>query len=570
MVEGTHTVLETEPLVESAKPLTRRQLLRAAAISGVALVGGTALAACGSGSTGTTTVNVTFLTNGYPQDAMPTAAQQKADVSLKAYADALNQWQKQNPGVKIKHTDTTIWDQKTVVSAISAGTAPTWYEGSILGSFIDNVVFSQFARGLAADLTSLVKSTNLESQLTPQYLPGYEYWKVNGKYYGVPGGYGEGGGIFYRRDLVQQAGLPEPTPSWTWEDLRTLAKNLQAANPKMKGAALDPWVFGVSLFADGLNSNPTGYGGLGLEPAPNNAWPWRYNLTPWLSQYEKLTNNWRGMYFQDKTLNSSITGSSVNVAQLFATGQAAICNGNSSAFQRSLSDPTNVANIAIKQGKSFSDVVGFVAYPVGDLGSFGATQKGGVVCSIEPHLQRNQPALAKAFDFAVQFLIGDAMVKIRQEIYNTTHDAKQVFLEIPPMSRLQINYGLKGVTAADAWGQPTIDALNQMQNIPLLPQLALYFPAEQNAGPTGDAWNDANSGLAFTQDSIPAVLTKLQSTQNAQFASLSSSIDKSTFIASAKKYFGDLDAFWTKYAPQYASEQFHPWYEQTVLPALGG
>lgn len=561
----------TNTLLDPTKPLTRRQLLRAAAASSVALAGGAALAACGGpgSSSGPATVDVTFLTNGYPQDAAPTAAQQQSDVSLKAYADALSQWLKQNPGVKVKHTDVTIWDQKTVVSAISAGTAPTWYEGSILGSFIDNVVFSQFARGLAADLTSLVQSTNLTSQLTPAYLPGYEYWKVNGKYYGVPGGYGDGDGIFYRRDLVKAAGLTEPTPSWTWEDLRTLAKGLQAANPKMKGAALHYYTYDRSLYASGFNSNPTGYGGLGLEPTPNNAWPWRYNLTPWLAEYEKLTEIWRGMYFTDKTVNSSLTGGG-DVAQLFATGAVAICDGNTSAFQRSLSDPTNIANIAVKQGKPFSDVIGFVSFPVGDLGSFGGTQKGGVVCSIDPRQQRNQPALAKAYDFAVQFLIGQSMATMRQQIYNTTHDAKQVFLEIPPMSKLQVTYGLTGVTAADAWGQPLVDSLNAMQSIPLLPPTSTYFPAEQNAGPTGDAWQDANSGLAFTQDAIPAVLSKLQSTQNAQFASLSSSVDKATFITSAKKYFADLDAFWAQYAPNYSSQQFHPWYQQTVLPALGG
>lgn len=567
MFEGTNTVPESAGGL--AKPLTRRQLLRAAAVGSAVLVGGTALAACGSGTTSTTTVNVTFLTNGYPQDAMPTAAQQQSDTSLKAYADALAQWQKQNPGVTIKHTDVNIWSQQTVVSSISAGTAPTWYEGSILGSFIDNVVFSQFARGLAADVTSLVQSTNLKSQLTPEYLPGFEYWKVNGKYYGVPGGYGEGDGMFFRRDLIKAAGLVEPTPGWTWEDFRTLAKNLQAANPSMKGAALDPYVFDQSLFANGLNSNQTGYGGLGLVPSPNDAWPWRYNLTPWLSQYEALTNNWRGMYFEDKTVTSALTNGS-NVAQLFATGAVAMCDGNSSAFQRSLSDPTNVANIASKLGKPFGDVVGFISHPVGDQGAFGATQKGGVVCSIDPHLQRNQPALAKAFDFAVQFLIGQAMVNMRQEIYNKTHDAKQVFLEIPAMSKLQVTYGLKGVTAADAWGQSTVDAISAMQNIPLLPTPSTYFPAEQNAGPTGDAWNDANSGLAFTQDSISSVLSKLQNTQNAQFSSLSSSVDKSTFTASAKKYFADFDAFWLKYAPLFANEQFHPWYEQTIVPALGG
>ena len=77
MFEGTNPVLESAA-GELRKPLTRRQLLRAGAIGSVVLAGGAALAACGGSSSTTTTVNVTFLTNGYPQDAMPTAAQQKA------------------------------------------------------------------------------------------------------------------------------------------------------------------------------------------------------------------------------------------------------------------------------------------------------------------------------------------------------------------------------------------------------------------------------------------------------------------------------------------------------------
>lgn len=569
MTEGTHTVHEPESLVETAKPLTRRQLLRAAAIGGVALVGGTALAACG-GSATTTTVNVTFLTGGWPDDAMPTAAQQKSSINSKAYADALEQWLKQHPGVKIKHTDVNIWSQQAITSSISAGTAPTWFMGSILGSFINNVVFSGFARGLAADVTNLVESTHLLDQLDPGYIPNYNYWKVNGKYFGTPGGYGISNGIFFRRDLIQQAGLEEPTPDWTWTDFRTMAKELQAANPKMKGAALQNYIFDTSFTSNGLNAGATGYGLLGLDPAPSNAWPWRYNLTPYLSQYQQMVDNWRGMYYTDKTLTSSTSTGDSDVAQAFARGDVALIADNGSYFQRALSDPTNVANIAIKLGKSFDDVVGWVSQPVGELGSFGGSQANGVVCSFDPHLQRNQPALAAAFDFGVQMLIGQALVNQRQEIYKSTKDLKTVFLEIPPMSKLQVDYGLSGKTAAEAWGPKIIASYSAAAKIPLVPDPALYFPAEGSAGPTGDAWNDANSGMAYTQDAVPGLLNKLQSVSNTQFSGLSSSVSKSTFIASAKKFFADSDSFWHKYAPRFSSELYHQWYEQTVLPALNG
>src|SRR5262249_36862905 len=147
------------------------QLLRAAALGSVALAGGAALAACGGGNATPTTVKVTFLTNGWPGDALPTADQQKSSVNTKAYADSLTKWLKQNPGVTIKHTDTTIWDQQKVTQAIAAGVAPTWYQGNVLGSYQNGPVRSAFARGLAADLSELVASTKLESQLTDFYLP---------------------------------------------------------------------------------------------------------------------------------------------------------------------------------------------------------------------------------------------------------------------------------------------------------------------------------------------------------------------------------------------------------------
>lgn len=571
MFEGTDPVREPESLAEPVKPLTRRQLLRAAALGGAVLAGGTALVACGGSSSPntTTTVNVTFLTGGWPDDAMPTADQQKSSVYSKAYADALSQWLKQHPGVKIKHTDVNVWSQQAVVSSITAGTAPTWFMGSILGSFINNAVFSGFARGLAADVSNLVQSTKLLDQLVPEYIPSYNYWKVNGKYYGTPGGYGTGDGIFYRRDLIQKAGLQEPTATWTWTDFRNLAKALQAANPKMKGAALQNYVFDQSMAANGLNTGATGYGTLGLVPSPSNAWPWRYNLTPFQSQYEQIIANWRGMYFEDKTLTSSTSTGDSDVAQAFARGDVALCADNSSYFTRTLTDPTNVTNIAIKLGKSFDEVIGWISHPVGYQGSFGGTQAGGVVCSFDPHLQRNQPALAAAFDFGVQMLIGQALIDQRQEIYKSTKDLRTVFLEIPPMSKLQQDYGLPGKTASEAWGPKLIASLEAAGRIPLLPDPALYLPAEGNAGPTGDAWNDANSGLAYTQDAVPGVLTKLQTVSNTQFSGLSSSISKDTFLASAKKLFADTDAFWARNAPAFSSQTYHPWYEQTVLPALG-
>jgi hypothetical protein len=567
MTEGPD--IRTQPLAVSGKPLTRRQLLRAAAISGVALAGGAALAACGgsSSSQGPATVNVTFLTNGWPGDSMPTAAEEKGNINTQAYADSLAKWLKENPGVKIKHTDTTIWSQQVVTQAIAAGVAPTWFQGNVLGSYQNPLVRSAFARGLAADLTDLVQSTDLEGQLASAYLPIFQSWKVNDRYYGTPGGYGVGDGMYFRRDLIQQAGLQEPTPDWTWNDFRALAKALNTSS--IKGADLQGYVFDQMLQATGLSSGATSYGQLGLLPQPSQGWPWTYDLNAWETAYEQAVAIWRGMYFQDKSITSAESTGDSDVAQAFARGDVALMANNTGYFTRPVSDPTSAINISQKLGKPFGDVVGWISHPQGPLGSFGATQAVSALASIDPHFDRNPPALAKAYDFAVQMLIGQSLVDQRQEIYKATNDLKEVFLEIPPMSKLQVTYGVKG-TAEDAWGAATMNAVNAAANIPTIPDPSVYFPAEKNAGPTGDAWNDANSGLAYTQDAVANILTKLQSVQNQQFASLSSSTSASDFLSAAKKFFADLDKFWATNAPQFSESQFHPWYQQKVLPALGG
>ncbi len=87
---------------------------------------------------------------------MPTAAQIKSSPVTKAYADLLTKWLKQNPGVTVKHSATNIWDTKVLIPAISAGTAPTWFMGNVLGSFLDPAVRAALTRGLAADLTDLI------------------------------------------------------------------------------------------------------------------------------------------------------------------------------------------------------------------------------------------------------------------------------------------------------------------------------------------------------------------------------------------------------------------------------
>ncbi len=572
MSETSTRIFEEVSLLEKARtlPVTRRQLLRTMAAGSVALVGGGALAACGGSGSNTSAVNVTFYTNAWPGDSMPTAAQIKSSPVTKAYSQSLTKWLKQNPGVTIKHSATNIWDSRVVIPAISAGTVPTWFMGNILGSFLDPATRSALTRGLAADLTDVIAKNNLEAQLTSTFLPIFRSWKVNDRYYGTPAGYGIGHGIFYRRDLLQQYGLQEPAAGWSWEDFRTLAK--QMTRGKMHGVQMQDYKFGEALFSNGLVSSAISMGSFGINPSPSSSYPWRLDVNSIASRYQAVIDTWRGMVYDDKSALVNRNYGDSDIAAAFVRGDIAMATSDVSFLisAPSASNPNTGQTLANRLNKSIDEAIGFVPDPGGPDGSFGGTQANGAFGSIDPKLQRNQPALAKAYDFLVYMIIGQGAVDQIYAQYQTTKDLKLVYNNIPPMSKNMLSFpGIPG-TAEDAWGKKTMQELQVVANIPLIPSYAQYFPPEQNTLPTEDVFNDAINGLIHTQSPAAPILSKLQSLQNQQYGSLSTSISKSDFLKSAKTFYAALDAFWQKNAPNFYAQDFHPWYEQTILPAIGG
>ena len=570
MLKASAPILEEGSILEEActLPVTRRQLLRTMAAGSVALVGGAALAACGGSSTSAT--NVTFYTNGWPGDAMPTTAQIKSSPVTKAYADSLTKWLKQNPGVTVKHSATNIWDPKVVIPAISAGTIPTWFMGNVLGSFLDPAVRAALTRGLAADLTDLIAKNNLEAQLTTNFLPIFRSWKVNGRYYGTPGGYGIGHGIFYRRDLLQQYGLQEPAAGWSWEDFRTLAK--QMTRGKMHGVQMQDYKFGEALTANQLASSAVSMGGLGINPSPSSSYPWRLDVNSLANRYQSVVDVWRGMVYEDKSALVNKNYGDFDITAAFVRGDIGLATSDVEFLisAPSAANPNVAQTLTNRLNKSLDEVIGFVPDPVGPHGSFGGTQANGAFASIDPHLQRNQPVLAKAYDFAVYMLIGQGAVDQIYEQYQTTKDLKLVYNSASPMSKNMVSFSNIPGTAEDAWGKKTVQELQVVASIPLIPTYTQYFPPEQNTLPTEDVFNDALNGFIHTQSSASAILSKLQTSQNQQYGSLNTSISKADFLKGAKTFYTTLDAFWQKNAPDFYAQDFHPWYEQTILPAIGG
>ena len=104
----------------------------------------------------------------------------------------------------------------------------TKFQAAIVGGTIADVftVGDPFEHVLAAadGLEPLdgYMSQEMKKDFYPQLL---ERTKYNGKTYALPW-FGTVRAMFYRKDLLAAAGIPEPTTSWTWEEFVTYARKL--------------------------------------------------------------------------------------------------------------------------------------------------------------------------------------------------------------------------------------------------------------------------------------------------------------------------------------------------------
>ena len=230
--------------------MTRRRFLQMLATGSLTLTGGAVLSACGGapappnqGANAPTStaspsaaaptsppaaqsVDVRLLTAGWPLEAMPSPEDQSADPAKKVYAEVLQEWMNNHPGVTIASSELNIWDQQALVTAISGGVGPSWFPGYVLGNWNVGATRAAFSQGLAAEIQSLVEQYQTETKLADYVQPHLDFLKYNDTFYGVPESYGAGNGVYFRRDMIEAKGLKEPEPGWTWPDFYELAKGL--------------------------------------------------------------------------------------------------------------------------------------------------------------------------------------------------------------------------------------------------------------------------------------------------------------------------------------------------------
>lgn len=552
--------------------LSRRQLLRALAVGtaggAVLATGGQPAVAAAAPPAGRPSAlharDVTLLTTseaGSPFGPMPDQATQDADPSAKAYAEVLQTWLDANPGVTLEAISTNAWDQEVLLAAVAGGTAPALYPAPVLGGWNLATSRSAFAQGLAADITPLVERFEVRQRINPVAAKLWDRWRIDDKTFSVPGDIlFSGTGMFYRIDLLRAAGLEEPPPGWTWVDVRRMAKAL--TTPEVKGVALPLWAVGLRLNSEAFDL-------LTQIPAPDEAWHWRYDFSSRADRWTALLEDFRGMVFEDQTVSSDITYDMPQNMEAFIGGTAAMAPLNSATMGVSPGlEGTSITEMPKRYGKQMDELVGFVALPVGETGVFGGSQPSITPVAFNPDL--DAAALEKAVDLYTHFWYRDGYTAWKQATWRIGQDPTQVYHTNSPVNGLTQIEGVP-VSVDDVWPAKFLAGARAMDQIPLVPDPGEFLPAEENAGPTRTAWQDAESRWSFEPGELDlrADLADVEGSLNAEVAGLASSVSRDEFVAAAREYYAAHDAFWAQHAPAFHEQTYRPWYDEKVAPILG-
>ncbi|HEY8454014.1 MAG TPA: extracellular solute-binding protein [Actinopolymorphaceae bacterium] len=542
---------------------SRRSVLKAMAASGVLALGGSALASCSSdGERGSgETVDVTLTTyDGWPFGPMPTAKEQKDDPTAKAYAGVLREWMREHPGVKIKNATLNVWDQQALTTAITGGTAPSLYPGDVIGGWNRANVRSAMLQGLVADMTEYLEQYKVHDKLEDYAKPIWEKWEVNGRFYASPWIYNVGTGLHYRRDLVQELGLKEPTPDWTWDDVRELAKGLTEG--KRKGIVLQGWGLNMGLNADGMDFHST-------IPAPETGWNWRWDYSSRADQWIPLIERMRAMIFEDQSVLADISMGDGDTLAAFFRGDAAIHNNTVIYFTIPPGSDNAPADLAARLDKPIEEVVGWMTQPNGTNGRTANTQGQVDLVGFSPDLDDD------ALDAAMSLLLHvqqRGWVEQRKAVYEATNDPKHVYdwANIMPLFKGLLDQVPS--SPEEAWGTKFMNEVRRAAQIPIAPNEAFYFPAEPNPAPSSTIRDDMTSRWTNERGNLDlrADLKKLDDTRNQQAQNFTSGISDEDFIEAASGYYEAHAAYWQENAPDYYQNVYQPWYEQNVLPALSG
>jgi hypothetical protein len=506
------------------------------------------------------TVDVTLLTApDLPYPHVPTQEEQAADPAAKAYAEAIQPWFDQNPGVKLEEIAFDVYDMETLLVAISGGTAPSFFPADVLADWDEEKVLAAERSGLTSDVTAQVQQYGLEEKLADYSLAVWNTKEMDGKHYALPYSYNCGDGIHYRIDQFQELSIPEPKQGWTWVDLREMAKSL--TNENRQGIALPDWGFSWIWGAEGWDF-------LTKRPAPENDWNWKWDFTSNIDNWVTYINFGREMMYDDKSILGSLELQDDEITSQFLDGTVSMMNNNVVYHCTPPTSPDSFSAIADELGKPIWEIFGYIAHPVGTNGynqtSWGQLDTMGFSPDLDP------TALDKATSLHI-YMMGPGMVVQKQAAFDASNDLRFVWggdILLPLYKPSEIK-GVPG-TPEEAWGDAFMANVRSQAAIPLQPLPHWFVPPQSNSGPPNLAIEDMRSKWFYEggDQDIKSDLQELEKTMNAEAATFKSEIPDDQFISGTKKYYAALDQYFQANAPEFYTNVYKPWYDQLVAPAL--
>ncbi len=181
-----------------------------------------AVACSGSGSKNPPGTIVVMLPSDNPGDIQLRRSQ--ADAFMKAHPDIK---------VQVEVIPSEGYDER-VFTSIGGGNAPDIFNSG------DVVIPSIVQRHVATDLNQFVKKDNYDlSQFYPQVIQGLTF---ENQLVGLTDNW-DTQVMYYNRDLFKQAGVPEPTADWTWDDVASAAQKITSGTGGSKtwGLLYETW-----------------------------------------------------------------------------------------------------------------------------------------------------------------------------------------------------------------------------------------------------------------------------------------------------------------------------------------
>ncbi len=492
----------------------------------------------------------------WPLAGMPSAEDQAADPSSKAYAEVLQKWLAENPDVALETISFSQWDQQALVTGIVGGAAPTYYPGQVLGGWNPVAMQTAFKQGLAADVTEAVEKYGVLDEISPEARAVYERERLEGKYYGLPVDFTVSQGVYYRKDLVKALGLKEPQAGWTWEEFLTLAAGLTSAEAGRVGASIQDWLPGEAVNSAGGMVVPV--------HMPETNWNVSWVRSPAFDKGVAILETWRKAIYEDKTVRISANEGDNDRATQFIEGQAGMWVGTPNWYTRPPSADFAMATLADRVGKPIDEVVGWVEFP---RSASGIPTQGPLVflASVDPNL--DEAGQDAAVNFLNYMIYGEGAAEQAQLVYAATEDARNVYPD--PYGPDQI----EGIpeSKADVWGAGFIENVEAAASNPVAPNPSDFIPVEANPGPSTQALTDAYNTVinAAGAIDIAAEYERAMEVVNQTANGYTSSIPDEELRTKMAEYYEAYLAFYQESYPAYYEEVAKPLFDEQVAPALG-